>query len=147
MAIDNFFEGSDRKRKRGVGAAKKGRDGASGGGSRGGRGGRAMNNGHNDRPNNNYKGKGREEQVPRIVNGDDEDLISDEDADEDDAAGSDNDQVINNEEFESDDEAERKETPAQKRLRLAQQYLDSLKAAQQGGLLLSMLLCSMLLEN
>lgn len=42
------------------------------------------------------------------------------------------------EEFESDDEAERKETPAQKRLRLAQQYLDSLKAAQSGELLSSL---------
>lgn len=131
MAVDSFFEGSSNgKRKRG-GVKSNGRGGGgsstfAAGGSRRGR----VNGTHAGRgENRGYKGKGREDQaLPRHAKIDDEEIEESDDDDEEDQ----DDVVQQEEEFESDTEADRRETPAQKRLRLAQQYLDSLKAAQEG---------------
>lgn len=126
MAVDSFFEGSSSgKRKRGGVKASNGAGGSAQGARRGG--GR-VNGSHAS-----YKGKGRaQEEAPRRNS-----KINDEEIEESDEDDGDNDEDIDGgiqEEFESDTEADRRETPAQKRLRLAQQYLDSLKAAQEGKL-------------
>lgn len=135
MAVDTFFEGSNGKRKRG--GVKEGRGGRGRGGSSSStRGGRV--NGTHAGSGSSYKGKGREEPARRSKVHDEE--IEGSDSENED--GSDNEELNgndDNEEFESDQEADRKETPAQKRLRLAQQYLDTLKAAQEGALLFFMI--------
>jgi len=133
MAVDTFFEGSSGKRKRGGVKEKRG------GSNAGGRGGGRVNG-------SSYKGKGREEPASRQrpkakihdeeIEGSDSEASNDGDSDLDKLNGNEND-----EEFESDEEADRKETPAQKRLRLAQQYLDTLKAAQEGELRFMLLFC------
>ena len=129
MAVDHFFEGGSRKRKRGGGGAPSsgGRGKANGAGGARGRGGGfrgsqrgrgSSSRGTTERSNGGVNG----------VQGSDEELEgSDSDDDGSDVADGDD-----GAEPDSDDEAEALETPAQKRLRLAQQYLDSLKAGQDG---------------
>ena len=138
---DSFFEGGgdgDRKRKRGAGNRQQQRDGASSrGGGRGGRG-RGRGRGGATTTTANGKGKGRQREGSEEEEEDEEpgqrrrrggDAAS-SDSDEvslDGGNGNDND----NDGFDSAEEEEARETPAQKRLRLAKQYLDTLKAGQE----------------
>lgn len=143
MAVDNFFEASHGKRKRG------GVNGGSNGGQR-------RVNGSSSSSSNSHshvhKGKGRAQQQqrqredgppsrPRRVHDEEiEESDSENDNDNDDDIDVDG-AAAGEEEFESDQEADRRETPAQKRLRLAQQYLDTLKAAQEGKSCLCEIAC------
>lgn len=148
MAGDSFFEDASRKRKRSIsnrggrggGNATRPQSNGKSGSSRGtssNRGGRQLNGPGGSSGSSSRKGKGRE-QEPRITSRRRVDNASDtgselesDESDEDGLGGINADGHLE-EDFESEDEAAVKETPAQKRLRLAQQYLDSLKSAQQG---------------
>ena len=127
---DSFFEDSSRKRKRSlVSGQARGGDGqpSRGTSSRGGRGRGGSSSSLN-------KGKGRsrrrdddEEDAGQQlrVNGNESGLSSDESDDKQEVL------LENGEDFfDSEEEEAAAETPAQKRLRLAKQYLESLKAGQ-----------------
>lgn len=134
MAVDHFFEGGrsqSGKRKRqsinnGSAARPNGRRSDS----------RAATSVTSSRKSNGYKGaklsRKEREQQDEVLAGSNE-----SGSDNDDSAGDGD--VYSREDpgLDSDEEAEARETPAQKRLRLATQYLDSLKAAQEGRSLLN----------
>ena len=129
---DNFFEDSSRKRKRslvsgqprgGDSSRPSSRGSASRGGRGRGRGGSSSLSKGKGRSRRNDDDNEDDANTRTRVNGNESGLSSDSDEDE---------EVLQNGEdfFDSEEEEAAAETPAQKRLRIAKQYLESLKAGQ-----------------
>lgn len=148
MAVDNFFEDS-RKRKRGGGA--KGREAGAK---------KSLIKGKQPSSRNKGKGRARDDDedgsdaltAARRRGGDrdamrgsgrrggreerDDEELGGSGSDDYEGASDDSDDIggggLQEDDFDSEAEEDAKETPAQKRLRLAKQYLDSLKSGQKG---------------
>ena len=148
MAVDNFFEGGALKRKRGIGSAARNKQLINGEGSRRAnrkaRGGQA-NTRVSSRGGFTARGRAREEAASSRKNDEELGGSGSDSGESIDGNGNGNGNgMVDGDDFNSEEEEDAKETPAQKRLRLAKMYLDSLKKAKGTTTLCSSSYCKSL---